>query len=99
GAMIRRAAGITVVWLTFSIAAKASEIRLASLGGVEWAVADESEAFNLFTLDNAAGLGLLPRANRLDEALDVSNAADVTDSGAVKTTRTSKVTSLASPGG
>ncbi len=97
--MKRTVAGWAVAAAAWAAVAGATEVRTASLGGVEWAVSDAAGALNLFTTGNAAGLGLLPRANRLDEALDISNATDVTDSGALKTTRASRVTSLESPGG
>ncbi len=79
--------------------AGASEVRTAAIGGIEGAVDDEATAFSLFNLDNAAGLGLLDRENRLDWAIGLGGATQQVDNGSVTTKRTLGDAVLRSPGG
>lgn len=59
--------GLVVLLMGPTICA-ASELRVASMGGIFFAAGDETTQLHPFLLGNPAGLALLPRQNRFDTA-------------------------------
>ena len=49
-----------------------TSLRLAAMGGIDLAAADEVAELTLFNFENPAGLALLPRESRLDLCLSAS---------------------------